>query len=1002
MRVHTLRFVAATVATVIATTAVGVPAASAATVPVAKVSFGPANVAAPAGYTRDTGAAFTAAQGSGWVRQDSLASASPVPLDLTSNTRNRARAGVDPLFNTLIHMQYGDTPPPQTSGVTTPGAWQYAVPVGTYEVAVTAGDMFYNSSNVVRVEGVTAIDHFVPSAATEFITRTVTVPVLDGMLTVDAIGGTNTKLNAVTIARITDDTTPPAVPTGLAATPGDRQAVLSWSAATDAAGYRVYRNGSLISGVGLVTALSYVDTTVANGAAVQYQVSAVDAAGNESARSAAVTVTPQAFSLRVNFSDQATTAPAGYAKDFGEAFDATRGYGWLNLATGAPLSLVGNGRNRGTSEPDVRLATLMHTQLPAGSAGVSTPGKWEAAVPNGAYTATVAVGDAGGSVDSVHYANVEDQNAIAAFAPTTSNRYATGTVTVTVTDGRLTLSPASGTNTKYLYVDIASVPMNAVIPSVRTLTPANLGTGFNPALSVLADLRLPNGAVDPASLNSSTVTLTRVSDGSAVAANVVTSGGGDTINLSPSSPLAANTLYRFNVTSGVRDLTGAAFQPYRSVFTTGSTTGGEGPTFTKVVGVATGSAFTSVVKGPDGRLYAGTLDGYIHRFPINADGTLGTPTVIDSVRAHATAAGLPGAPRRTVIGMAFDPASTAANPILWISDNYQFIGVYDVPDWSSKIAKLTGPDLGTYTEVVTDLPRSVKDHETNSLAFGPDGALYISQGSNNGMGAPEPAWGNRPDRLLSAAVLRLDPALLPATLPLNVKTEDGGSYNPRAAGAPLTIHATGVRNAYDLVWHRNGHLYAPTNGSAAGGNTPATPTPLPASCANRPDGPYTGPSVPAINGNPQAETDFVFDVRPGRYYGHPNPTRCEWVLNGGNPTGGADPYQVDAYPVGTLPDRNYDVANTYDAGLHASANGAVEYIGGALDGKLLVVRYSVGQDIETFDVASNGALSNRTTGITGFTGFNQPLDVTQDIATGNLYVTELGANRITLLRPAGG
>jgi hypothetical protein len=241
-------------------------------------------------------------------------------------------------------------------------------------------------------------------------------------------------------------------------------------------------------------------------------------------------------------------------------------------------------------------------------------------------------------------------------------------------------------------------------------------------------------------------------------------------------------------------------------------------------------------------------------------------------------------------------------------------------------------------------------------------------------------------------------------LPLDVKTEEGGAYDPFAANAALTIYATGVRNAYDLVWHRNGHLYTPTNGSAAGGNTPATPSPLPASCARRINGTaYTGPAVPALTNVGTAETDYVFDVRPGRYYGHPNPTRCEWVLAGGNPTSGTDPFQVPGYPVGTQPDPNLNLAGMYDAGLHASANGVVEYhgtaFGGALAGRLLVVRYSSGQDIETFDVAANGVLSNRTTGIPGFTGFSQPLDVTEDRATGNLYVTELGANRITLLRP---
>jgi glucose/arabinose dehydrogenase len=46
-----------------------------------------------------------------------------------------------------------------------------------------------------------------------------------------------------------------------------------------------------------------------------------------------------------------------------------------------------------------------------------------------------------------------------------------------------------------------------------------------------------------------------------------------------------------------------------------------------------------------------------------------------------------------------------------------------------------------------------------------------------------------------------------------VQTEDRGAanYNPFAANAPVKIFATGIRNAYDLVWHRNGNLYVPTN-----------------------------------------------------------------------------------------------------------------------------------------------------------------------------------------------
>ncbi|MFI5493657.1 Ig-like domain-containing protein [Actinoplanes sp. NPDC051859] len=700
-----------------------------------------------------------------------------------------------------------------------------------------------------------------------------------------------------------------------------------------------------------------------------------------------------AFALKVNFSDAATTPPAGYVRDSGEAYAAARGFGWVRAGTSTPVSLVGNGRNRnpGAGQSDVRLATLMHMQLPAGSPGVTTPGSWEAAVPAGAYTVTVAVGDAGTAVDSAHWLSIEDQNAVAAFVPTASVRHATVTRTVTVADGKLTLSAAGGSNTKLTYVDIAAVTQPA--PAVRTSTPANGATGISLTTSVVEDLVLPTGGVDPASLSGSTVTLTRVRDGAAVPATVITSGGGDVVNLSPTAALAASTAYRFSLTSGVRDVSGRAFQPYSIVFTTGTGGGPGGPVaFNKVVGVATGAPFTTVLRGPDDRLYAGTLDGRIFRFPINADGTLGTATVITAVRDNAAALGLPGAPARTVIGMAFDPAGG-----LWVTDNYQYVGPLNVPEWSGRIGRLSGTNLGTYTPRVVNLPRSVKDHETNSLAFGPDGALYVSQGANNAMGAADSTWGNRPEQLLSAAVLRLDTARL-GSAPLDVRTGDGGTYNPYAAGAALTIHATGVRNAYDLVWHRNGHLYAPTNGSAAGGNTPATPNPLPASCARRG---YTGPAVPGLTNVPTAETDYVFDVKPGRYYGHPNPLRCEWVLAGGNPSTAVDSFEVPAYPAGTQPDPNFDGAGTYDAGLHASANGAIEFRGGALDGKLLVVRYSAGQDIETFDVAANGALSNRTTGITGFTGFSQPLDVTQDTARGNLYVTELGASRITLLKPRG-
>ena len=237
---------------------------------------------------------------------------------------------------------------------------------------------------------------------------------------------------------------------------------------------------------------------------------------------------------------------------------------------------------------------------------------------------------------------------------------------------------------------------------------------------------------------------------------------------------------------------GVFFKPFSSTFTTGTLNANTGPVAFSQTVVDTGQKFTSVAIGPDGKLYASTAFGLIYRYKIESDGSLTQEKVISTVRSAN------GNTDRTVIGLAFDPSATADNLTLWVSDNPTYKGPF-VDDWTGKIARLTGADLANYQAVVVGLPRSVRDHETNSVAFGPDGALYVTQGSNNAMGAPDAAWGNRPERVLSAAVLRLELGKLPANLPIDVKTEEGGVYNPFALNAPLTIYASGVRNAYDLV-----------------------------------------------------------------------------------------------------------------------------------------------------------------------------------------------------------
>ena len=86
------------------------------------------------------------------------------------------------------------------------------------------------------------------------------------------------------------DTTPPSVPTGVAATlVGDNQINVSWSASTDTggsgmAGYRIYRGGVQI---GTSSTTSFADTTVSPFNSYSYTVASYDGAVNVSSQSSA-------------------------------------------------------------------------------------------------------------------------------------------------------------------------------------------------------------------------------------------------------------------------------------------------------------------------------------------------------------------------------------------------------------------------------------------------------------------------------------------------------------------------------------------------------------------------------------------------------------------------------------------------------------------------------------------------------------------------------------------
>src|SRR4051812_22460722 len=240
-------------------------------------------------------------------------------------------------------------------------------------------------------------------------------------------------------------------------------------------------------------------------------------------------------------------------------------------------------------------------------------------------------------------------------------------------------------------------------PSVRATNPVGGSTGFDVNGFVVAYVNLPNvaGVTDDPTALATNVRLYRAGDPTRqpISSRVNTTGGGDAIILTPLEPLAGNTEYQFEVSAGLTDQTGATFVPFTMKFTTGDVDqGGPDPNvvFSKVsLPTASGRRFTGITIGPDHRLYAGTMDGEIVRFDINNDGTVGAPTVINTVIKGNNNA------KRIITGVRFDPASTATNLILWVTHGDG--AEVDAPDFSGKLSRLTGPALATYEDYITHL-----------------------------------------------------------------------------------------------------------------------------------------------------------------------------------------------------------------------------------------------------------------------------------------------------------
>ncbi|QOV90565.1 Ig-like domain-containing protein [Humisphaera borealis] len=573
-----------------------------------------------------------------------------------------------------------------------------------------------------------------------------------------------------------------------------------------------------------------------------------------------------------------------------------------------------------------------------------------------------------------------------------------------------------GYKTAMLRVIFPESPVYLSKPTVVAVRPADMTGGVPPDAFIAADVRLPNkGKVIDRKTLENGVMLLKGNAREKVPALVNTSGGGDAIVLRPLKPLELNALYTFEVLPALKDTGGASFEQHSTTFSTAAgTVYSEFPAAAVKVEqpLSAGNWYTGLAFGPDERLYASTIAGQVVRFDVAADGSLSAPKVITTVLAANQGP-------RIMTGLTFDPAATRDNPIIYVAhgtfpfdrmpegDNVRSkagtphgMSKKVIPDWSGKISRLSGPNLENYQDIVVGLPRARHDHTTGQISFGPDGAMYFAQASNTAMGEADHEWGYRPERLLTACVMRLDMKRL-SSLPLNSQTAGAEvNYDPFADGAPLTIVATGTRNCYDLLFHSNGRFYATLNGSARGGNTPAGGPSDVRRFDQAAAGGYDGPTVPGLK-EVGTQNDYLLRLESGGYYGHPNPLRAEFVMNGGNPTAAIDACEVAEYPVGVVPDRNYRFPS-FDFGKNLSPCGMTEYRGQAfpaLRGKVLVVRFSGGKDIIALTPGDDGDIRHFVTNLDGFTHFHDPVDLCVSPATGYIYVAEHTGRKITLLRP---
>ncbi len=148
--------------------------------------------------------------------------------------------------------------------------------------------------------------------------------------------------------------------------------------------------------------------------------------------------------------------------------------------------------------------------------------------------------------------------------------------------------------------------------------------------------------------------------------------------------------------------------------------------------------------------------------------------------------GFPVSGENGLLGIAFDPGYPA-DPYVYVTYGYRTAN-----DTLGAVARFTDVNgQGTDFTILLDSIKSAPGHQIQSLAFGPDGKLYVATGDAYRADQAQDV------NSLLGKILRLNPdGTLPADNPFP------GSYT----------YAYGLRNNYDLAFDDQGVLYTAENG----------------------------------------------------------------------------------------------------------------------------------------------------------------------------------------------